>query len=306
MDISVVLCTYNRADILRGALSSLAAMAVPTDLDWEIVVVDNNSNDRTRAVVDEFRAVSPAPVRYSFEGKQGLSHARQLGVTVARGEIIAFTDDDVVVDSAWLDELWAAFATLDAACVGGPIMPIWQAPPPPWLMEDLHGALALLDLGTQVCVLDVPRLWGANMAFRSEVLKQHGGFDHRLGRTADKLYAGEETDLMHRILRAGGKLVYYPTARVSHLIPASRLRKRYFRTWRFHQGQLKAYSSKVDGQRQFMRVPLHRWRYVGSEAVTWFFKVLIFNKEAFLYELELIEFAGYFVSRWRSGGERAR
>ncbi len=305
-DISVVLCTYNRAAILPGALTCLAAMKVADDLRWEIVVVDNNSDDLTHTVVKEFSSVSPVPVRYAFERKQGLSHARQLGVSLARGDIIAFTDDDVAVDVAWLNELWTAFTSTDAVCVGGPILPKWEAEPPDWLVEDLHGALALLELGEQVRVLDVPRLWGANMAFRASVFQRHGGFDSELGRTADKLYAGEETDLMRRILCAGGKLVYYPSARVTHFVPATRLRKGYFRRWRFHQGELKARSALIDRDRQFARVPLHMWRYVIFATYAWFFRRLSFNREAFLYELDLIEFAGYFLSRWQARSRGAR
>src|SRR5579863_10079992 len=101
MDISVILCTYNRCDDLTQALAGLAASRMPQSVDWEVLVVDNNSKDRTRSVVEEFSSVYPR-FRYLFEGQQGLSNARNAGIAAARGRVLAFTDDDVIIDPGWL------------------------------------------------------------------------------------------------------------------------------------------------------------------------------------------------------------
>lgn len=299
MDISVVLCTYNRASLLNRALESLGRLDLPEDLQCEFVIVDNNSTDATKSVVEQFSHTTDIPVVYSFEKKQGLSHARQNGIDKASGQIIAFTDDDVLVDRAWVNALWGAFQRTDAACVGGVVLPIWEVDIPAWLTPDLYGELALLDMGEHEHTLDRPRIWGANMAFRASVLKKHGGFDTRLGRTAGKLYAGEETDLMQRILDAGEKLLYCPSARVSHFIPRDRLRKSYFRKWRYDQGELKARGARVSGQKYFGRVPHYMWRYAIRSGWSWFVKTITFNKEAFTDELDIMEFFGYLVERWR-------
>lgn len=304
MDMSVVLCTYNRAQTLRNALECFCGVKGAGDIQWELIVVDNNSNDETKAVIEELQNRTSLPLRYSFEAKQGLSHARQNGIAMAKGAIIAFTDDDVLVEPSWIRELWSAFARTNATCVGGPVEPCWDSTPPEWVVPDLYGALALLDLGERELVLDRPRLWGANMAFQASVFGTYQ-FDTRLGRTEGKLYAGEETDLMRRVLADGGKLLYCPAARVRHVIPRERLRKGFFRKWRYDQGELKAQTASVGSRRQFLRVPLYMWRMAVSVLLSWMIKTCTFRREAFVKELELIEFLGFVGGRWRSEREDA-
>src|SRR5271155_1594923 len=117
--ISVVVCTYNRRESLRTALGSLAQLRAPADSPWELIVVDNNSSDGTPEVVKSFGAGSSFCVQYVFETNQGQSHARNAGINAARGDIVAFTDDDVTVDSGWLCELQKVFDEFDCMGVGG-------------------------------------------------------------------------------------------------------------------------------------------------------------------------------------------
>src|SRR5271156_2755228 len=95
MKLSDILCTYNRAESLAKALASIAQSTVPDSIQWEVLVVDNNSRDATRSVVEEFWWRDPSRFRYLFEPKQGKSNALNAGIQQARGEILAFTDDDV-------------------------------------------------------------------------------------------------------------------------------------------------------------------------------------------------------------------
>src|SRR5215211_2485879 len=115
MDVSVVLCTHNRYETLRNALRALAMTTVPSGLDWEVVVVDNNSSDRTRIVVEEFARQAPCEAVYVFEARQGKSFALNSGIARARGRILAFTDDDAVVDVEWLSAIARGFAEHDCA-----------------------------------------------------------------------------------------------------------------------------------------------------------------------------------------------
>src|SRR5271165_7139360 len=119
MKITVVLCTYNRAHSLSKALESVLASVLPSGLEWELLVVDNNSKDHTRATANEFCLRYPGRVRYFFEAQQGLSNARNAGIREARGEIIAFMDDDVTVAPNWLHELTSPFQSRECAGVGG-------------------------------------------------------------------------------------------------------------------------------------------------------------------------------------------
>src|SRR5574340_52790 len=107
MKASVIICTYNRADLLKESILSVQNQDFPSD-QYEIIVVDNNSADDTKDVVTETAKDSPVRIIYVFEGKQGLSHARNTGINNSDGEIIVFTDDDVEAEKSWLRELVAA------------------------------------------------------------------------------------------------------------------------------------------------------------------------------------------------------
>ena len=123
MDISVVLATYNRASSLQVTLESLLALVSPAGLSWELLVVDNNSTDLTRLNVEKFAAIAKFPVRYVFERKQGRSAALNTGIVDARGEIVAFTDDDVILHRDWLVNLNRTFDEFDCAAVAGRVLP---------------------------------------------------------------------------------------------------------------------------------------------------------------------------------------
>ena len=257
MDITVVICTYNRAQSLRTTLESVTDLDRSANFSWEVIVVDNNSNDQTRDVVFSFINDRKIDLVYHFEGQQGHSFARNAGVRRARGRIVAFTDDDVVVDRHWLNHISEAFQNQDVAVVGGPILPIWPAPPPCWLTENLHGNLALLDYGNEDMFLDHDALWGANLAIRRAALEAHGMFDTSLGRTSGKLTCGEETDLISKIRRSGGRLRYCAGARVFHRIGAERVKKRYFRRWRKDNGELAGIRFAGPVSRSVLGIPLY-------------------------------------------------
>ena len=119
MDITIVLCTYNRCGFLATALSSAVASVLPESVEWEILVVDNNSKDATREVVEGFYKQYPSRIRYLFEPKQGKSNALNTGIREARGNILAFMDDDVRVETDWLQKLTAPLQDPQWAGAGG-------------------------------------------------------------------------------------------------------------------------------------------------------------------------------------------
>src|SRR5688572_21690055 len=133
LDVTVVICTFNRASLLAQTLRGLALQTCP-GLRWEVIVVDNNSGDDTRARVEAERRLFPVPLRYVFEATQGKSVALNTGIAAARGQIVAMTDDDVRLPPSWLE---AATRPLrdraDIDYTGGPVQPIWEVPPPGWL-----------------------------------------------------------------------------------------------------------------------------------------------------------------------------
>jgi glucosyl-dolichyl phosphate glucuronosyltransferase len=235
--ISVVLCTYNRCRSLSTALESAAALTCPSSSQLEIIVVDNNSRDKTREVIESFCRKYPDRFRYVFESRQGLANARNAGIREARGEIIVFMDDDVTVDPGWVETLTARLHTGEWAGAGGRVAPERAFSPPAWLcLKSLGGVLALFDVGDQPGQLHQPP-YGANMAFRKEMFEKHGGFRSDLGRIGNHLLSGEDTEFGRRLLDAGERLWYEPSAVVYHAMQEDRLKKEYFLTWWFAYGR---------------------------------------------------------------------
>jgi glycosyltransferase involved in cell wall biosynthesis len=241
MKVTVVLCTCNRCSSLPTALDSVAAQLLPDSVIWEVVVVDNNSTDQTREVAGGYCRKYPERFRYVFEPQQGLSRARNAGICAARGEVIAFLDDDVIAEATWLKNLTASLQDRKWAGAGGRIVPPQDFTSPAWLTVggemDLVGALLpLFDLGDQACEMKRPP-YGTNMAFRKEMFDKHGMFRTDLGRCGSSLLMGEDTEFGNRLMSAGECLRYEPLAVVEHPVPQERLSKKWFRAWWFGFGR---------------------------------------------------------------------
>jgi len=242
--ISVAVCTYNRSQMLGGTLRALGAQCGGSAFELEIIVIDNNSTDRTREVVDEASQTSRWPIRYLFESTQGLSYARNRAIHEARGELLAFTDDDVIPESHWVETLYETFKHYHADCVGGKILPLWTETPPVWLSNPsirkiFWGVLALLDRGSVVQEAksgDGDFLYGANMAFQKAVFLEVGEFRTNLGNSGSTPMCGEDTDMVSRLLKAGQRVIYAPDAVVHHRVDPDRVRLSYARKRRFLGG----------------------------------------------------------------------
>ncbi|MGH9642977.1 MAG: glycosyltransferase family 2 protein [Terriglobales bacterium] len=240
--VSVILCTYNRCGSLGTALESLLASALSSHVDWELLAVDNNSRDGTREVINEYCLRHPGRVRYIFEAKQGQTNARNAGIREARGEILAFVDDDVTVEPTWLHNLTASLREGQWAGAGGRILPPQGFSPPRWLA--LRGPwgqggplCALFDMGDTPGQLNGEPPYGANMAFRKEMFEKYGVFRTDLGHCGGGLIGNDDTEFGRRLMAGGERLCYEPFAVVYHSIPAERLNKRYFRAWWFAFGR---------------------------------------------------------------------
>ena len=241
--ISLIICTYNRRHHLRLALESAAQLTPPPGNGWELLVVDNNSSDGTKECVADFASQSKLNVRYVFEEHQGLAWARNRGISEANGDVIVFTDDDVVLDRSWLAEISSAFQRFDCAAAGGRILPLWEGPEPDWYDARpgsvLRPVVAHFDLGDCAGIAtDFP--YGANMAFRKAVFAQIGLFRTDLGRIGNGRILGEESELMERLVAAGGSIIYVPSAIVHHRVPKARATKAYCRSWYFGKGRTNA------------------------------------------------------------------
>lgn len=238
ISISVVMCTYNRADLLEASIRSVEQQVFPKS-NFEIIVVDNNSTDGTKEIVANLVRSSSVPLRYIFEPEQGLSHARNTGIRNAHGEIVVFVDDDVEVAENWLAELVVEFLNPNVVCVGGPVRPIWLAERPEWLTDQWTGWLTLheYEWAKETRELTGPCYpVGANIAFRRDVFDKVGYFSSELGRVGNCLLSNEESRLCTAIEEAGLKIRLAPEAIVYHKIPAERLNKQFFFKRMYWQG----------------------------------------------------------------------
>jgi glucosyl-dolichyl phosphate glucuronosyltransferase len=256
IDVTAILCTYNRSGLLASALESLAASRMPASVAWEVLVVDNNSSDRTRDVAHEFCQRDPEHFRYVFEPKQGLSYARNAGIANARGAVVAFTDDDVTVEPMWLQSITAGLRRGEGVGAGGRTLPAQTMTPPSWLPNNLAdwGGIfcAYFDLGDRACKLDRAP-FGANMAFRKSVFEKYGGFRTDLGRNPGDKIGNEDTEFGRRLIAVGESLKYEPSAIVYHPVPEGRLTKEFFYSWWFDYGR--AMSRELGERRPLWGIP---------------------------------------------------
>ncbi|HEV2304691.1 MAG TPA: glycosyltransferase [Candidatus Acidoferrales bacterium] len=290
MDVSIIICTHNRSASLQDALASLKQLSVPTGLGWEFIFVDNNSSDNTRQIIEEFAQSSGFDVRYVFEPKQGLSFARNAGIRRAQGAIIAFTDDDVIVDPRWLVELNDAFAHFDCIAVAGRIVPIWNQPRPAWLEMEDHQAVVHFDLGQLPKEIDSPPV-GANMAFRRIAFEKYGLFQARLGVNKREIAGSEDDEIGKRLLRVGEKIAYAPKAVIYHPVESHRLTKSYLLRWHYSQGKaaIRARTWPQDAVRYF-GVPRYLFRSLLLNCFKW--AVTFDEKRRFQHKLRTYKAAG--------------
>ncbi len=227
--LSVVVPTYNRYDVLPDAIASLLAQRLPV----EAVVVDNSPDAAASAAFGARYGGAPG-LRYLLETVPGLSNARNRGLSEARGEVVAFLDDDAIAGPGWSAAILHAFDTLGGATavVGGRVVPRWVTPRPAWLPDNLLSYLSIVDWGGALRPLrDGEWVAGCNLAFRRDAVAAAGGFSRGLGRTGGgaSLMSNEENDIIARIRAAGGIVAYAPDAVVEHVIDPARLTQAWFR-----------------------------------------------------------------------------
>ena len=270
--ISVVLCTYNRAQSLGKTIESVVEQTMPPSLEWELLVVDNNSSDETRQVVEDFQRRYPKRIRYLFEAQQGISYARNTGVHAGQGEIFAFIDDDETADPDWLQNLTANLFSGGWIGAGGRVVPQWNGYRPRWVSSKnsfICGPLAMFDPDMEGDQLTEPP-FGANMAFRREVFDLYGGFRTDLGRSGKGLLSGEDTEFGRRVMAAGARLRYEPTAVTHHPVDKARVKKMYFLIWWFNKGRSDVREYGVQPHRRsFLGIPLRLFWCAAVEAVRW-------------------------------------
>ena len=305
MRLDVIIPTYNRQDLLPLMLNSLLAAEIPSGLEVVITVVDNNSTDGTRDVIESYVEKSGGRVRYVFERAQGRSHALNAGVRATSGALVGVIDDDEEIDSQWYQVAFDAFTTRDLDFIGGPYVPRWSITPPAWLPPEYGSVVGWVNGGEKEVPFDrnYPGiLMGGNAVFKREILLKVGLYTTWLGRTDKGLLSGEDEELYGRLLASGAQGMYLPRLRIYHHVPPERLTRKYFRSWCFWRGVSLGLLERTRKQQVAYLFGVPRWQYRSAarglvSGATGFFLTPKEENKAFASELALWDFLGLFYGR---------
>jgi len=263
--LTAIICTYNRAKYIGALLESIAANDLSKS-EYEVLLVDNNCTDNTRAICEAFtKAHQDVNFRYVTEPEQGLSAARNKGIKEAKGDVIVYIDDDALVDVHYLRDYaeWFAAHPETMAC-GGPIEPLYEAEEPAWMTPYTKALLtAWMDYGDKVREYPKGRYpGGGNAAYRKEVFDKVGLFNTALGRKGGNLMGSEEKDIFDKMHASGMQVLYLPGPVLHHCIPQAKLEKDYFDRLTLQIGISERQRTLAVSKRKFFKRLL-------SEAVKW-------------------------------------
>ncbi len=273
------MCTWNRAWLLEQTLDHFTKLQIPQEVDWELIVVDNNSTDSTRAVVEQFSTL--IPIRYIFEETSGKTHAVNTAINAVTGDYVIWTDDDVIPDPEWLQAYVSAFKERPSAGIfGGPIVPHFANGRPEWLTNCwtvVCGAYGLFDLGqTPRRLVHNSAPWGANYVVRSDVQRQFR-YNARFGMMGKKRIGGYETEMLSRALLAGVEGWWVPNARVGHFIRDDQLSIAFLRRYFIGTGRSRAVKAQMSRRNAFtiFGTSYSVWkRAIVSEAKYWVLRIV--------------------------------
>ncbi|MCK5580786.1 MAG: glycosyltransferase family 2 protein [Candidatus Omnitrophica bacterium] len=290
MKISVILCTYNRGESLRITMDSLVSQENIDSFDWEIIIADNNSSDQTKEIIESYKDNFGSRLRYIFESKKGKCHALNKAIKESQGDIIALSDDDVIMDKSWLQNIHKFAQENDFDAFGGRILPAYPENAPRWVTENIDilcGAIVVYDYGTDIKPYDLVSmapLVGANMVVKRKVFDEIGLYNVNLGPGAGTL--GDDTEFCRRLEAANKKIYYFGDALVWHPVARERMTLNYITSWTMAVGRYLVVkkSGKVD------------------ENIVWYFGMprYLFGRmlKNFLFLLIQFPFIRKFLRRW--------
>lgn len=226
--ISFIICTYNRANILKKCIDSVVDSCSKHLDDIEILVIDNNSSDNTSVLVEEL-ATRNEYIKYYKELNVGLSFARNRGIKEANGSYVVFLDDDVILDKDYLINLLQFINNNnDVVCIAGKIIPIWKQEKPKWFSDEFFSIIGETRYGSEVRILEEREYpMGGNMIFLKSTFNEIGYFNTDLGIKGDKLFLGEEVDICERVRKRGYDLYYSPDLVCHHRVHENKVNKEY-------------------------------------------------------------------------------
>lgn len=298
---SIIIPTYNRADLLGKALRSVQALRVPAGWQAEVLVIDNNSTDETRAVAQKSASMGPIEVRYLAEKKQGLNHGRNRGLQDARHEHLIYLDDDMTVSAEWLEGYAEVLNELHPDCVVGPVEPKFEEPPPEWLSPQMLRSVtsAYSRKGDKTLIVDdahAHELPGCNFAVWKAVAMEVGGFHPALDRSGSGMLAGGDWEFGERIVRLGRRVAYSPRCRIRHLVSRKKLSREGLRQRWEGSGATTGALMRLRGERvafpRRLRLLVRMGRFYGR---AFRFRWSGDSTEAFQWELHAVWLKGFLL-----------
>ncbi|MEL6813735.1 MAG: glycosyltransferase family 2 protein [Cyanobacteria bacterium J06598_3] len=306
--ISAIICTHNREQYLGAAIDSLLNQTLD---NYEVIVVDNASSDGTAEIAKS--RLSDPRVHYIYEETLGLSVARNTGAQAAKGQVVAYLDDDAEASEGWLASLLEVFDQNEkVAIAGGRVTLIWppNATPPVWLSDDLSSGLGAYDLGSELVYIQQSALTprGLNYAVRKQFLQDIGGFDTHLGRVGTNLLSNEEQQMTRQALDTGWQVAYVPQALAAHNVAPARMKPGWFLSRSWWQGISESYREQASGTTGFWQI-----RSGGERLVRGLYKTMKYihrpaqRFENFAYAYGQIAYLGsvmrHLLSRRSSSGQ---
>jgi glycosyltransferase involved in cell wall biosynthesis len=302
MLLSVIISTCNRAERLSQLFSVMGHLQIVHGMDWELLVVDNGSHDDTWHCIQEEHKRYRLPLICLQQPIPGKSNALNLAMTMYRGDLAIFTDDDLEPSPTWLIAYYeAALDHPDMLGFTGRVLPLWEGPQPEWVQTAaaigmLKGIINSRDFGDSELVLPPSEIpGGGNTALRRNALNRMGTFCIHLGPGTSVPYA-EDTEFLRRLLRIGGYFLYVPRALVRHRNPPSRMTPDYAARWTYQVGRCQVIAFKASpSYSKFLGIPIYLWRQAAQRLLFWLFELrphLRFQKRLKLM-LTLGEIRGY-------------
>lgn len=285
IDLSVIISTCNRSESLKDTLNSLLVQEGIESLNYEIVIINNNSKDKTKDVIESYFPKFNGKLRYLFEHVQGKSVALNLAIKETGGEILAFTDDDCIVDKTWLANIYECFKKHDCEGMGGRILPLYPDNVPRWVKENrdiLSGPIVNYDFGKNLQVYEDNNFnpfVGANMAFRKNCFNKYGLFRTDLG--PGRKAWGDDTEFFMRLEAHSVNLYYYGLALVWHKVDKERVCYKYLAKWYLAIGRFMAKENrKKEDMHYCFGIPRYLLRGLAEHTIMLIFKA--FNTREFL------------------------
>lgn len=309
MIVNIIICTYNRARTLDRTLESVVKSENMDEVKKEVIVIDNNSTDSTKNIIEKYQK-NKLSLKYIFEKKQGKSYALNKALEYITGDIIAFTDDDVVVDKWWVWEMVNAVKRYpEYSCFGGKAVAVYPESVPKWLditdsMKFLKSAFVDRDDGNLETEYGIDTFsitpGGVNMFFRKEAIVKNGLFRTDLGPKGNVLGFSEDTEYCQRLILKGERFMYIPSAIIYHPVCEERLNKSYLLGWQYKCGksEVRRNGGYRDARRIF-DVPRYLLSKFVQHTVGW--GLSLQTKKKFYHKLKLYYTAGEIVEHLRIG-----